>query len=162
MLSQLRGLYRAGAQSQNIISVPEQVALDRNRIVQTEELLNDELGRVPSSGEVSRKVGISLKRLAHVRGSRGALSESQVTDPLSGNSPTAKAMGKPNDAWMDFVYHDLGPNDQVIMEHALGLHGQPQLGTGAIAKKLGVTPGAVSQRLATIQSRIDEIEDREW
>lgn len=160
MLSQLRGLYRAGAQSQNIISVPEQVALDRNKIVSAETELRDRLGREPSSQEVASMVGISLKRLAHVRGSRGSVADSQVTDPLTGNMPSATPIQKPTDAWLNFVYHDLGPHDQVIMDHALGLHGTQQMGTSAIAKKLGITPGAVSQRLSLIQSRLDEMQDR--
>jgi hypothetical protein len=42
------------------------------------------------------------------------------------------------------------------MDYSLGLHGAPAVSTTDIAKRLGLTAGAVSQRKAKIQAMIDE------
>jgi DNA-directed RNA polymerase specialized sigma subunit len=57
------------------------------------------------------------------------------------------------------VYHDLPTIDQRVMELAYGLHGRKPIGTGDIAKRLGVTPGRVSQRLSSIQEKLDVARD---
>ena len=58
-------------------------------------------------------------------------------------------------AWNDFVYAGLSPSDQFIMQHTLGLYGNPKLPTGEIARRLRITPGAVSQKAARIQAQLD-------
>jgi DNA-binding NarL/FixJ family response regulator len=47
----------------------------------------------------------------------------------------------------------------VILEHALGLHGKPVLQNQQIAKKLRLSPGAVSQRKAKIQAKLNLQDD---
>jgi DNA-binding NarL/FixJ family response regulator len=42
------------------------------------------------------------------------------------------------------------------MEHTLGLHGKKVLSNQEIARKLRLTPGAVSQRKATIQQLLNQ------
>lgn len=41
----------------------------------------------------------------------------------------------------------------------MGLHGKPILQNQAIAAKLGISPGAVSQRKARIQAKLDMREE---
>ena len=49
--------------------------------------------------------------------------------------------------------------DQKIMELSLGMRGHKPLSNLEIAKKLGRSPGALSQRKAKIQAMIDKEED---
>jgi hypothetical protein len=58
-----------------------------------------------------------------------------------------------------FLYHDLDPHDQVILEYGLGLNGSPKLPAAQIARRLRISPGAVSQRASRIQQQLDELED---
>ncbi len=58
-----------------------------------------------------------------------------------------------------FLYHDLDPYDQVILEYGLGLNGSPKLPAAQIARRLKLSPGAVSQRASRIQQQLDELED---
>ena len=58
--------------------------------------------------------------------------------------------------WEEMVYHDLGDTDQTVFDYLLGAHGRKQLTTSDIARKLGITPSAVSQRATKIQDMLDE------
>ena len=61
-----------------------------------------------------------------------------------------------SDAWVEFVYGDLNPTDQFVMERAMGLHGHQTIPAQQIAKHLGITPGAISQRMSRIQQLLDQ------
>ena len=162
MLSQLRSLQRAGAQEANILSMPEQVALDRQHLRASEAELEDKLGRQPSDNEIANSTGLSLKRLAYIRQGHSGINTGRIA-PTDENdqAPAVQIPGQQNmDAWTEFVYQDLtSPRDQMIMEHALGLHGKKRLPPQQIAKRLGITPSAVSQRAAKIQAAMDEYFD---
>ena len=162
MLSQLRSLQRAGAQEANIISMPEQVALDRQHLMELEMELEDRLGRTPSDNELADSSGLSLKRLTHIRQGHAGINTGRIAPTDENNqAPAVQIPGQDNmDAWTEFVYQDLtSPRDQMIMEHALGLHGKKRLPPQEIAKRLGITPSAVSQRSAKIQASMDEYFD---
>jgi len=45
------------------------------------------------------------------------------------------------------------------MEHTLGMHGKRVLSNQDVARKLKLSPGAISQRKARIQSKMDLAED---
>jgi Mn-dependent DtxR family transcriptional regulator len=57
---------------------------------------------------------------------------------------------------LDFVYGDLSPTDKLIMDMTLGRNGRRTAATQDIARRLNITPGAVSQRAAKIQQMIDQ------
>jgi DNA-directed RNA polymerase specialized sigma subunit len=162
LLSQLQGLRRYSAQEQNIISLPEQVALDQKFLHDQENNLRDFLGRDPSDAEIADHTGISLKRLNYVRQFKPPLAESTVSRPTDDGSdilePGVRHLGRDDEgeAWLDFVYADLGDTDRVIMDYTLGRNGSPKLPVTEVARRLGITPSAASQRLARIQGLIDE------
>jgi DNA-binding CsgD family transcriptional regulator len=62
---------------------------------------------------------------------------------------------KHTDAWIDFVYGDLSPTDKLVMDMTLGRNGRRKASTQDIARRLNISPGAVSQRAAKIQAMID-------
>jgi DNA-directed RNA polymerase specialized sigma subunit len=158
LLSQLQSLRRASAQEQQIISIPEQVGLDYQHLVDAENELRDQLGRDPADSEIADRTGLSYKRLAHIRRSQGSVSEGSVLASNDGmGMPATQIPGRDQEAeaWVGFVYADLGPVDRVIMDYSLGRNGTPKLGATEIAKRLGITPGAVSQRAAKIQQLLD-------
>lgn len=163
LLYQLQSLQRAAAKEERIISVPEQLLLDSKHLYDTTNLLRDELGREPSDAELSDHLGISTKRIKYVRSLRQPIASSTFAarsgdDEESLFDPAVQSRDR-GDAWLEFVYHDLDPTNQVIMEHALGLHGHKPLNNKEIARKLRISEGAVSQRKAIIQSKIDRREE---
>lgn len=158
ILSQLRGLQRVNAQSQQIISIPERVAIDRSHLTETESKLQDDLGRPPSAAELARATGMSLQRIAYVRQAKPGINTGSILDE-DGDvySPASQIPGSTakDDAWASMIYHDLTNTDQLIMDHTLGLHGAKTLSNTELANMLGVSAGAVSQRKAKIQQMLD-------
>ena len=159
LMNQLQGLKRVNRQQQQIISVPERIALESHHLREGENELRDRLGRDPSSVELADHTGISLRRLAHVRKYRPAVAEgffSQMGgDDEDGGFAPAVDQQSPTDHWTELVYGDLDSSSQLILEHTLGLHGKPVLQNQALAAKLGISPGAVSQRKLLLQRKLD-------
>ncbi len=159
LLSQLRSLQRVSAQGNQIISIPERVALDRRHMMETEGQLRDSLGRDPSDMEVASRTGLSLKRLGYIRGAASGVNSGSILDEdgevHSPASTIPGAQGK-DDAWAEMIYYDLGDIDRTIMDYTLGLRGAKPLANTDLALRLGLSPGAVSQRKAKIQQMLDE------
>lgn len=166
LLSNLRGLHRAAAAEQNIIQMPEQVALDRQVLQEAEKALTLELGHEPSTAQLADYTGLPIKRITYVRqavlpaamgGATAATADSDDEFDLARDA-AAIIPGQEDPAfhaWVEFIYPDLSPRDQVILDYSLGLHGRRRLSPSQIAKKLGITPGAVSQRLQRLQETLD-------
>lgn len=159
LLSSLRGLQRVGAGEANIITMPEQVALDRQQLQKAEKDLHDQLGRAPSDAELADSTGLSRKRLGYIRQGQAGLNTGTfgVGQRDEAFMPATQIAGQSeDDAWADLVYHDLSPTEQVVMQHTLGMGGHPVLNTAEIAKKLGVSPGMVSNYRKKIQTLLDK------
>jgi DNA-directed RNA polymerase specialized sigma subunit len=162
LMTHLQGLRRASAKESQIISIPERVGLDLHHLHTAEEELRDRLGREPSTSELADHSGISMKRIGHVRKAKPGYAEGQMVSENEEGGESAfnpAVLSRPTDVWHEFIYHDLHPIDQLIMEHTLGMHGRRQLSKQAIARKLRLSPGAISQRAARIQQKLDQKED---
>jgi RNA polymerase primary sigma factor len=163
LLSQLQSLRRLTAKEQNIIALPEQVGLDFQRLSAAENEMRDALSRDPSDDELADMTGLSTRRIKKIRSfqqpvSEGMTAARSVMSEDSANTDVASTL--PNytqntDAWMEFVYGDLTPTDKLIMDMTLGRNGRRRASTQDIARRLNITPGAVSQRAAKIQAMID-------
>lgn len=161
LLSQLQRLRRESAQEQNIISIPEQVGLDFNFLTESENALRDRLGRDPTDDELADETGLSPRRIQKVRSFHQPIPESATIvegedDSFGGDvASVTPGANRAADAWLNFVYDDLGPTDKLIMDMTLGRNGRRRTSTQDIAKRLRISPGAVSQRAAKIQAMID-------
>lgn len=158
LMNQLQSLKRVARQQQQVISIPERVQMDSQSLHRVESELTEKLGREPSTAELSRNSGLSAKRIAHVRKFRYPVSESQMTSvDEDGNESTPGGVQSNEHAkvWREIVYLDADPIAQKIMEWSFGMHGSPVLSNQAIAIKLRLSPGAVSQRKANIQQMLD-------
>lgn len=161
LLSQLQSLRRLSAQSQNIVSIPEQVGLDYGTLADAEAELYDELSRDPTDDELANKTGLSVRRIRKVRAFNQPISEGatqQVTDESPPGDVASAVPGATSaeDAWFNFVYDDLSPTDKLVADMTLGRHGRRRASTQDIAQRLNITPGAVSQRAAKIQAMLDK------
>lgn len=162
LLSQLQSLRRASAKEQNIISIPEQVGLDFQKLTAAENELRDQYGRDPTDDELADYTNLSRRRLQKIRAFNQPLAEGTVSkivdEDSNGGDVASDVPGRTRalDAWIDFVYDDLGPTDKLIMDMTLGRNGKKRTPTQDIAKKLRLTPGAISQRAAKIQTMIDK------
>lgn len=160
LLNQMQGLRRVTQQQQNVLRVPERILLESQRLRAYQQELSDELGREPSDAELSDRLGVSPQRLAKIRTYQPGMTSGQVEaiDPLSGGS-AGRLPGSRNEAsdlWVQIVHQDLNPIDQKILEMSLGLNGQPKRSNQEIAKALGRSPGAITQRKVRIQSLLNQ------
>lgn len=168
LLSQLQGLRRLAAKEQNIIGIPEQVGLDFQKLDSAENELRDQLSRDPTDDELADFTGLSVRRIRKVKSfhkpvASGMLDQETTEDSYSGEV-ASQLPGKNNsvDAWLDFVYGDLSATDKLVMDMTLGRNGRRRTSTQEIARRLNMTPGAVSQRAAKIQAMIDKRYDHNF
>jgi DNA-directed RNA polymerase specialized sigma subunit len=164
LMTHLQGLRRYGAQQAQILSVPEGVALDQQHLLESETQLRDVHGRDPSDSELADHTGLSRKRIRYIREYKPPLAEGQLagagtTDEGDGGWEPAVQGSDPVHARAHLIYDDLNPTDQVIMEYRLGLNGSPVLAPSEVARRLRLSPGAISQRSARIQRLLDQVED---
>lgn len=147
--NELRRVQRLGPQMINPIQSSERARLDNRFLVASEMELREQLGRDPTLDELCDHCGLSPKRIERIRmASRPLMAE----DSLSGGEDQAPQVigtssGRPEDVWMEAYYASLeDPKDKLIFEYSTGWRGRPITGKSAIAAKLGLSPGAVSQR----------------
>ena len=120
--------------------------------------ITHEIGREPTDRELADRSGISLKRMTHVRSYNPAVAEGTLEGASGEVFGGTRGMGLPEAAsvWQRLVYEDLSPRDQKIMEHSMGMHGRKPMANQDIARKLGVSPGAISQRKKIIQDMLNK------
>lgn len=158
---QLRGLNRLAQRHLQVLKVPERAALEQQHLHRATAELRDQLGREPSDTELSDHLSLPIARIAKIRSlTNSAMAEGTLWGLGRGRGeegpidPAVRAQD--DDPWLDFVYHSLEPRDQLVLDHTLGRHGRPQLSNQDLARRLGISPAAVSQRKAKIQQLLDE------
>lgn len=158
----LQGLQRFRAKQMNAVNVPDRALLARAQLGRATSELTDSLGRPPSAVELADHTGLNPSAIAAARGAAIAIPESRFaesydSDSSYGGGPAVQDHS--DKGWVRLVYHSVDDRDRVVMEHTLGMFGAPTLSTGELARKLGVSPAAVSQRKAKIQSILDKREE---
>jgi DNA-directed RNA polymerase specialized sigma subunit len=158
VMNHLQGLRRYSNQSRIVMKQSERKRREYYELMRIEREFYDENGREPSADELSDKLGISPRKLEVIRGygvrSIGTEAASGGSEGDSGQLGTN--MQDPEDIWISYVYHDLSSIDQQIMDWKIGLHGKPQLSNQDIAKRLGISPPAVTQRARRISKKLEE------
>lgn len=163
LMSQLQPLRRDYHNRMNPLKVPERAALEWRALAESEEGLASELGRPPSDIELADRSNLSQKKIRRLRqfksvGIPASYFDEEADDDTADRSPMV-SRPDPQKMWMEFVHHDLPPVDQKILEWKTGAFGHPMLSNNDIARKLRLSPGAVSQRSARIANRLAEVQD---
>lgn len=159
LLTQMQGLRRVNRKQSEVLTVPERILLDSQKLNSYTQELTDELGREPTDLEIADRYGINPTRMAQVRKYQPGLTSGQLEefDPLSGGTAgSLPGQHKAQDLWLQVVYNDLPVIDQKILEYSLGLNGNKKLSNQEIARKLGRSPGAITQRKTKIQQLLDQ------
>ena len=168
IISNLRGLNRLARKNEQILRVPERVAAEQGWMSEVQEELRNELGREPSMGEVADRMGISRKRLARLRtyseplaeGYFAGLQTEEGGGPLVPPTLPGQAdFERRRKQLYELIYDDLDGRQQAVLEWSTGLNGRRVLPITQIAKKLGVTPGMVSQIRKDIEDKLRQAEE---
>jgi len=162
IINSLQGLKRVNRQQNQIISVPERVFYDQNYLRGAETEFELDNGRTATDEELADATGLSSRRIKHVRKFHPGISEGALSvddeDAEFSNAP-AILNRRDNGAFLRVVYDDADNVDKKIMEWSFGMNGNSILPGHVIATKLRISPGAVSQRKAKIQSSLDTVMD---
>ena len=155
---QLLPLRRTARQQMNILGLPDRLLLNAQQLESTEVELQDELGRMPTTGELSDRLGVSMKQIERIRASSHARnSGSDLTADEEGDisGPGEVTRRLPDIYRHQYVLSALrnDPKSALIYECDQSLHGRRPLSTAELARRLGLSPGAISQR----RNRIAEI-----
>ena len=159
LLVQLQPLHRAYTQRHAITRVPERIQADRFRLARATDELTAARGREPSDEEMADYTGLSVKRIQHVRKfGHGTIAEGQMRTPEGAPTQPQVQAVSPEDIWVEYVHHDLDPIDKRILEWKIGFRDAPILSNNEIAKRLKITPSAVSQRATKIAHKLEQAE----
>jgi DNA-directed RNA polymerase specialized sigma subunit len=140
--------------------IPARQRQEMSIMTRAADEFSERLGRDPSDEELATVLGMPHKKVIKLRNSirsRIPLSVHEEQDDEEGGSPDIAAhTHQPFEDWQDAIYHGLGDIDKVIFMHRTGYRSADKLSNKDIAAKVGLTPGAVSQRAARMQARLDE------
>jgi DNA-directed RNA polymerase specialized sigma subunit len=162
VFNSLKKLQRLSADRGNVIHVPEQSALDK---IEVEKIIRDyeiENGHEPSMSYISDKSGMAIKKIQRLLDIKGQTSSTAATGE-QGNS-LDKAPRTAVKLYEDTLYDELDETNKKIYEWLTGYNGSPMLSRQEVARRLKITPAALSQRIGKIDQffasngkRIEEI-----
>ena len=152
VFSALQRLNRIRRQRDSIIHIPESQVYLRQLVDKKKDQLQEDLGRQPSLLQLSDKTGLSQKKLQKIYDDNITFSETSSTNTQTGDS-SFKSSDLTDKDYYNYVYRSVPPLDQKIMQWSSGF-GKPLLSNNEIAKRLRLSPGAVSQRKAKIQQKL--------
>lgn len=157
VFNNLRRLNRFGARRSNIIRQSEADALDNKRIRAAIATFQEDKDREPSMQELADLTGLSRKKLDRLMNGTAVVNESStLTDK---RKDTIAKNGLDDNDYFEYVYASVGPVDQRIMDWISGKHGNPALSNNEIARRLKISPAAVSQRKSKLQTMLSEIRE---
>lgn len=161
VMHNLQRLQRLQARDANIIRIPERHMLDLQHLQTAEDDLEQTLLRPPTTHELADHTGLSPAKITKLRKTVFPVAEGSFSSDSDEDFDSAPAVEQaPHMQAAELVYDDLtDPTDRLIMEYSLGLHGRNKLQLSQLAKKLHVSPSAVSQRAAKIQALMDAVEE---
>jgi len=158
----IQPIHRVAKRATEIIGVPEALRREAAHLARSKAELQDKLMRDPSPEELADHSGIPIKKQNRI--SKGSMwVRAEGTAGASGEegedgadfSPAVNAQD-PTRELHDYVYHDLDDTDKVVFRHRLGYGGAEQLPNQDIARKLNLTPAAVTHRANRIQKLLEE------
>jgi len=155
LMNQLQPLRRFAASRRFVTKIPERVQYDMTGLREAESELRDKFGRDPTEEELADQAGFSMKRIRHLRGFAVPVAEG-VAETSDEARQGAVTTPDPMEDWTRYVYHDLNPIDKKIFEWRTGFNGVQKKGVVEIAKLLGISAGAVTQRANRISKQLEQ------
>ena len=154
VFTNLQRLNRIRRQRQNIIHIPESQVYLKQQIDKKVQQLQDDLGRQPTIDQICDATGMSRKKLQKIEGN-STFSESSAINPQT-QASTFGVKDITDRDYYNYVYSSVGDVDKKILQWSMPYNGTP-LSNNDIAKRLKLSPGAISQRKARLQQMMSEV-----
>jgi DNA-directed RNA polymerase specialized sigma subunit len=157
VFTNLQRLQRISAQRGNLIHVPENAALQRRVIDKAKTAYEMDNGVEPTVEELADITGLSQDRIHKLSQYLGTTSDSMTVDDKGDSLVSAE--NKALQLYDRYIYDELDRIDKKIYEWSTGYGGAKIIDRASMAKKLGISQAAVSQRASKISAKFNQ--DRE-
>lgn len=141
--NQLQKLSRTIYTHTQAARLPEHKAVAMTSFGAAHETLNSELGRAPTTIELSEHLGWSKARTSEFR---KAFQRKELLTSGEFRPSSFAVNDYEQDPMVDFIYHDMSPANQQLFEHATGYGGAQVLSNKDLMKKFSLTQGQLSYR----------------
>lgn len=150
LTNNLKGLSRIVYTHTNPARMPEHQVLKMNSFLTVRNSLEEELGRDPTTLELSENLAWSPREVEVYQG--------QMRTGYSTSQPVPPGFEKydADRAFIDFVYNDLADQDKLVFEYTTGYGGKRVLSAQELIKKTGMTQGQISHSKRRIRRMIEE------
>lgn len=148
----LQKLIRETGRRGNLTHIPENVAILRSRIKEAIDDWKAEYDEEPTVEQLADKTGISIKRIDAVMNYKTVTPDSLTASP-EGDLLAADRSTKAAELYNRVVYDELDDTDKKIYEWSTGYGKGVKLSGIEIARRLKITPAAVSKRSVNISKK---------
>ena len=138
--NQLQKLSRTVYAHTQAVRLPEHKSVSMASFSAGVSTLQDRIGREPTVTELADHLGWTKHRVTEFQKAydrKELLSSGEFR-------PSAFPVADDYDPLVEFVFHDLAPQDQRLFEHTTGYGGKPVLRNSQLRKKFGMTQGQLS------------------
>jgi len=150
LTNNLKGLSRIVYTHTNPARMPEHQILKLNTYLTAKQVLEEELGREPTSQELGENLAWGQGEVDRYSGQiRTGYSTSQPLPPGFDRYDADKV-------FLDFVYNDLVDQDKLVFEHTTGYGGKPVLSAGDLTKKTKMSQGQISHSKRRIRKMVEQ------
>lgn len=152
VVNQLQKLKRVMYTNVNAARAPEHLQLQYHDYNLKRQGMHEELGRDPTSDELSDRMGWSTRKLEQFRSQveRGELLENDEKTPAGMFVPHAY------DPTLDYAYMSMSPRQQKIFEYSTGYKGSEKLKNPEIMRRMGITQGVLSYEKSSIKDLLSK------
>lgn len=150
---------RLNYEYQNMGKMPEPRAVMVGKFMNEFENMKIDLGREPSSAEMSDHMGLPMKQIVHL--------QKEIRKDLSmegGTEEVAFSEGTKEEEFLNYLYYELGPEEKVVYEYITGAFGKPKLvrvnnkiDFASIAQRMGVSESKVRTLHNSIRAKYKKV-----
>lgn len=156
VVNQLQRMSRLSYANQNVARLPENKMLLYHSYNVAHSDLADALGRAPTTDELADHLGWPMHAIEEYRKSIGR-KELLESGGLFETGDAVLYDADKQEHVVDFIHHDLSPQQKAIFEHLTGYGGAEQLSNTEIQKKLGMTQGQYSYAKAKLIEHVEKV-----
>jgi DNA-directed RNA polymerase specialized sigma subunit len=156
VVNQLQRMSRLSYAHQNVARLPENKMLLYHSYNVAHSDLADAHGRAPTVDELADQLGWPIHRVEEYRKSIGR-KELLESGGLFETGDAGLYDADKQEHVVDFIHHDLSPQQKAIFEHLTGYGGAEQLSNQEIQKKLGLTQGQYSYAKAKLIEHVEKV-----
>lgn len=153
--SHMQRLNRVAADREAAVRLPERNRVDAAQIRDAVIEYQDRYDREPDLATLQDITGLSRKRIQLASRAYRELSTSGLETEKGDTLLVTDDESEP-DVWTDYVYHDLDAKNRKIFEWTTGYGGSKVLPKQEIAKRLRLSPSAVSARIGKIVKLMEQ------